>query len=485
VAKIRPVYEELIIRRLRLENPWWENGEIPAIFVDLKRRLYFEEFYRQVTLLAVRRAVVLMGPRRVGKTVMLYQVVQQLMQDGVPPRNICYLTIDAPIYTNVGLEELLFLCQRSLNTESLDGFYVIFDEIQYLKNWEVHLKSLVGFYPQIRFIASGSAAPALRLKSNESGAGRFSDFMLPPLTFQEYLHLKDLTFLFKTESFPWLKDRSFKLDVAEDWDAVNRHFIDYINYGGYPEVIFNDTIQQDPGRLIRSDIIDKVLLRDLPSLYGIRDVQEMNSLFNVIGYNSGNEFNLESLSQESGVDKQMIKKYLEYLQAAFLIKILYPVGINTKRFQRDSRFKIYLTNPSMRCALFAPIAPTDEHFGQMVETAIVSQWLHRGDVPLHFAAWPGGEVDLVIVAPTQKPSVVVEIKWSNQYVTNPGKLKSLLKYARQNKKHVVWVTSIDKVTHLSYEETELCYLPAASYCFSIGKYIFAGPANQSPDKMLT
>jgi hypothetical protein len=201
-------------------------------------------------------------------------------------------------------------------------------------------------------------------------------------------------------------------------------------------------------------------------------VQELNSLFNVIAYNSGNEFNLESLSKESGVDKQTIRKYLEYLEAAFLIKILYPVGINTKRFQRDSRFKIYLTNPSMRCALFAPISFNDDHFGQMVETAIIAQWMHRGDVPLHFAAWSGGEVDLVMVTPTQKPAFIVEIKWSNQYVKNPGKLKSLLKYAKENDKKVAWVTSIDKIDYRTNDGIELRFLPAASYCYSVGKYSF-------------
>lgn len=475
MAKLRPVSEDLIIKRIRLENPWWDTGEIPSNYAPLKRRLYFDQLYQQITLLSVRRATVLMGPRRVGKTVMLYQVIQQLINDGVPPRKICFLSIDAPIYNNISLEELLGLCKKALNDSTTDHLYVIFDEIQYLKNWEVHLKSMVDLYHEVRFVVSGSAAAALKLKSNESGAGRFSDFMLPPLTFQEYLHLKDLTYLLRREAYHWLPDvPPFWFDLTDDWDTLNAHFLAYINFGGYPEVIFNKDIQQDPGRFIRSDIIDKVLLRDLPSLYGIRDVQELNSLFNVIAYNSGNEFNLESLSQESGVDKQTIRRYLEYLEAAFLIKILYPVGINTKRFQRDSRFKIYLTNPSMRCALFAPITFTDDHFGQMVETAIVAQWLHRGDVPLHFAAWPGGEVDLVMVAPSQKPLFVVEIKWSNQYVTNPGKLKSLLKYARENKKKVVWVTSIDKVNHRTYENTEFCYIPAASYCFSVGKYSFTG-----------
>jgi len=262
---------------------------------------------------------------------------------------------------------------------------------------------------------------------------------------------------------------AYWLNVTNDWKELNEHFLNYINFGGYPEVIFNELIQQDPGRFIRSDIIDKVILRDLPSLYGIRDVQELNSLFNVIAYNSGNEFNLEGLSQESGVDKLTIRKYLQYLEAAFLIKILYPVGINTKRFQRASRFKIYLTNPSMRCALFAPIAPTDDHFGHMVETAIVAQWMHRGNVPLHFAAWTGGEVDLVMVNPNQKPRWAVEVKWTNAFVDDPSKLKSLVKYCQQNKMTQAWITSIDRIERKHCYNLNFIFYPAAAYCYSVGK----------------
>ncbi|MGO8078069.1 hypothetical protein AB9F41_37630, partial [Rhizobium leguminosarum] len=73
---------------------------------------------------------------------------------------------------------------------------------------------------------------------------------------------------------------------------------------------------------IRHDIIDKVLLRDLPSLYGISDVQELNSLFTMIAYQSGTQFSYEGLSKESGVKKDTLKKYINYLQAAFLVKVV-------------------------------------------------------------------------------------------------------------------------------------------------------------------
>ena len=160
-------------------------------------------------------------------------------------------------------------------------------------------------------------------------------------------------------------------------EELNKHFLDYINFGGYPEVIFSDKIQANPGRYIRQDIVDKVLLRDLPSLYGISDTRELNSLFTTIAYNSGGEFSLETLSKQSQVPKNTLKKYIEYLEAAYLIKQVKRIDQSGKRFKRDNFFKIYLTNPSLRTALRTPITSTDEMIGNMVETAIFAQWMHR------------------------------------------------------------------------------------------------------------
>ncbi len=78
--------------------------------------------------------------------------------------------------------------------------------------------------------------------------------------------------------------------------------------GGYPEVIFSEIIQSDPGRFIKSDIIDKALLRDLPSLYGVQDIQELNYLFTTFAFNTSNEVSLEELSKGSGVAKNTYKK---------------------------------------------------------------------------------------------------------------------------------------------------------------------------------
>ncbi|MFK8284000.1 ATP-binding protein [Capnocytophaga canis] len=180
-----------IIERLQYENPWWSSQRIPDLYKNMSKRLYFDLFYPFVTEQDIRRAVVLMGPRRVGKTVMMYHAIDQLIEEGINPQKIFFVGIDNPIYLHLGLQDILELCKEALKIEYLRGCYVFFDEIQYLKDWERHLKVLVDTYPETKFVVSGSAAAALRWHSTESGAGRFTDFMLPPLTFQEFIHLKN------------------------------------------------------------------------------------------------------------------------------------------------------------------------------------------------------------------------------------------------------------------------------------------------------
>ena len=256
--------EEQIQKRMVLDNPWWESGKVDEDFTQFPHRAYLDDFYELVTDLSVRRAVILMGPRRVGKTVMIYHSIDRLISSGVDPKKIIYVSVDTPIYNNISLEDFFSLARKALkDEETYTGYYVFFDEIQYLKNWEVHLKSMVDTFRSSRFVASGSAAAALKMKSLESGAGRFSDFLLPPLTFYEYIQFK------KLDSLIVKSNNGISPYDTINIDALNRHFVEYINFGGYPEVVFSETIRRNPGQYIKNDIIDKVLLRDLPSLYGI------------------------------------------------------------------------------------------------------------------------------------------------------------------------------------------------------------------------
>ncbi|MCH8158085.1 MAG: ATP-binding protein [Nitrospinae bacterium] len=345
---------------------------------------------------------------------------------------------------------------------------IIFDEIQYLKGWDIELKTLVDRFRQTKFIASGSAAGTLNRKSTESGAGRFTDFLLPPLTFYEYLDL-----LGKGEQ---LLIESKKGDVPEpkNISQLNREFINYLNYGGFPEAVLNKEIQKDPGRFIRGDIIDKVLLKDLPSLYGVQDTQELNRFFSSLVYQTGNEVSYANLSKSSGVAKNTIKKYLKYLEAAFLIRTVRRVDNTGKRFKRDNFFKVYLTNPSIYAAIYEPVSEDDPALlGHLVETSIFSQYMQDSTRmnQIYYARWKGGkgEVDLVSLNKHYKVDSCMEIKWSDR---GPNKIQSfgnLINFCFKNNLKKAVVLTKSKRKFIEYKGIKFAFLESCVTCFFIGK----------------
>jgi uncharacterized protein len=466
---MQEISSEEIIQRIRIENPWWEGDhKISLSYRTLKKRAYFDLFFPMVMNRSVRRAVVLMGPRRVGKTVMIHQAIQSLIDQGAPPKSLCYFSVDHPIYNGLSLEKLLeYYAQATGINHKSQNVYAFFDEIQYLREWEIHLKSAVDTYPNMKALASGSSAAALRLKSQESGAGRFTDFLLPPLTFYEYLDLLGKNDL--VEKPVNLNAREKTFFVTKNIEEVNQQFIEYLNFGGYPEAISSTQIQSDPARFIKSDIIDKVLLRDLPSLYGISDIQELNYLFTALAFNTAKEVSLEELSKNSGVAKNTIKRYIEYLEAAFLIKVVHRVDRNARRFRRANFFKVYLANPSMRAALFSPMKSSDEAMGALAETAIFSQWFHSQFNSLYYARWPEGEVDIVsLSSATQKADWAVEVKWSDRYCERPEELKNVSSFCRSNGLSDAVVTSKTTALVCRIDEVAIEFIPTSLYCYSVG-----------------
>ncbi|CAB3876628.1 hypothetical protein LMG1864_03057 [Achromobacter ruhlandii] len=468
------ISEHEIVERLQFDNPWWKEGlDAPLPYSRMPRRKYFAPFLAAVRDRSVRRAVVLMGPRRVGKTVMIQQTIEELLRGDIKPHSILYLSLETPLYTGMALERILKLYMSLHGINRKDQVYVFFDEIQYLKDWEVHLKSLVDSYELFKFIATGSAAAALRMKSNESGAGRFSDFELPPLTFAEYLQFvgREEELIECTEGRNPEERYHYE---ARDVGGLNAEFINYLNYGGYPEAVFSETVQSNPGQFIKSDIIDKVLLRDLPSLYGISDIQELNRLFTVLAYNTGNEVSLEELSKSSGVAKNTIKRYLEYLEAAFLITRVERIDNNARRFKRAVCFKVYLTNPSMRAALFGHINPESEAMGALTETAIFSQWRHSQSADLFYARWNNGEIDIVSIdSTTQSPQWIVEVKWSDRALKDDKLLRHCVQFATNHRSvsQPVLVTTRNETGEKTVGEVDFTFVPSSLYAYILGANI--------------
>ena len=428
--------------------------------LELQPRAYLGPVQQLLLEPKLRRAVVLLGPRRVGKTILIRHLIADLLERGTTPTHIAYVEMDHPLLHGQSLESLVQQIEQ-IAPGGQGIRYLFFDEVQSHKDWEKHLKPLVDHRPDLRILVSGSAAAALKRQSTESGAGRFTDFLLPPLTFSEYLQLRP-------EPAAIREDQP-NLYALDDISALNMQFVDYVNYGGYPELALTPSVRSNPERFVKSDIVDKVLLRDLPQLYGIKDIQELNALFTLLAFNTAEEVSLEQLSQRSGVGKQTIQKYIEYLEAAFLIKRVFRVDQDGKRYQRERQFKIYLTNPAMFTGLFGARQPDEPEFGHLVETAIFAQRFHE-DARLNYARWGNddNEVDLVESSQALKPVAALEIKWSDQYIGKPESLKGLIKFARINKLPMVWATTRSRFGVTTVDGSEIRQWPAAVLAYHYG-----------------
>ena len=201
-------------------------------------------------------------------------------------------------------------------------------------------------------------------------------------------------------------------------------------------------------------------------------MQELNALFMTLAYNTAGEVSLDALSRQSGVSKPTIRRYLEYLEAAFLIKVVHRVDQNARRFKRANRFKVYVTTPALRCALFGPVSENDAEMGQLAETAVFAQWFHT-DRRLHYARWKESEVDIVYLDPAfrQEPRWCVEVKWSDRPPSHPEELSGVFTLANRYPTISACVTTrtIETQSDSWPGANPLKFTPTSLYCYTVGR----------------
>ena len=129
IMEYTALLEKQILGRLKIDNPWWTEGRIPSYYQEMSPRLYLDIFYPLVRDVSIQRALILMGPRRVGKTVMLYHSIQRLIDEGVSPQNIIYVSVETPIYNGILLEQLFSLAKQILGKETNQEQFPDFDKM--------------------------------------------------------------------------------------------------------------------------------------------------------------------------------------------------------------------------------------------------------------------------------------------------------------------------------------------------------------------
>lgn len=290
-------------------NPHWQEGffyniQIERDFVNLLKKE-----------LDNRLILGIFGLRRVGKTTGLKQLIDYLIKKGVKRKNILFYSFDDS-------DEIMDVIERyeSVIGKTLSQDYIlIFDEINYAKNWKSQLKVIYDLYKPKIFI-SGSQS-ALIKKEMISLAGRIKELIVNPLTFKEFLRFKKREYLFNT---PEAKDEFSKY--------LKRQF---------PEVLF---MEIENAESYYQSIYKKVIYEDIPKIFNIKEGSIIESVFNVIKEKPGILLSLNEFSKEFGINRNKLSLIINALESAFLIKKIY--NFSTNKITSEKKLKKFYTLPS-------------------------------------------------------------------------------------------------------------------------------------------
>lgn len=410
--------EENIIDLLYSYNPWWRTGVVQKEFDKKMKRTTYYEANKIFNNSEIRRTVLLSGARRTGKTTIMYQTISSLLKNNVSAKNILFVSFDHPLLKMCNINNVMDVYKKNISSE--DKIYCFFDEIQYSENWNSWLKILYDTNPYISIMATGSASPMLEDKVKESGLGRWVTVQVPTLSFFEYCKLLEIEVIDLPENIK--PTQLYLLSIQEQNDIMNKmaflqpHFIRYLQVGGFPELaLSHDDLYAQ--RILREDIVDKAIKRDLPAIYNIRNINDLEKVFLYLCYNSSNIINLQAICKELQVNRVTLEKYISYLQSANLIYISKLINISSKQILK-SQDKIYISDAAIRNAVLMKDDITDNptELGIIAETAVykhINAFSYNDYCQVGYfrGEYRNKEIDIVVKYNSNLPPIMIEVKY--------------------------------------------------------------------------
>lgn len=430
---------------MHVYNPWWDGVAHAFDTLPVFRRDVFDELYGDVKQLP--QMVSVTGPRRVGKSTLLQQCIQQLIKDAPDPQaqanRIAYFSMQDPALDLPGFDQDKFFNDlvATAVTIAKDGpTYLFLDEIQRFTRWELYLKKYYDLKAPVRFIVSGSASTPIFRKSRESLLGRIKDFHVLPFSFREWqdLHISDSeSVVFVGGKRSWVGEQLAhfgneirKYESAKEFtdmlnallkaapnfatggiEIVEKFFFD----GGFPESWSLPTLLAKQDYLYQNQV-ERVIFEDLLVAAEFRKPEMLRRFYLGLLKDPGRETNLSEVSKELGLARSTIESYFPLLEATDLVWRLQK-HTSTKSTPKAGNFKTYLVDLAVRNAVMK-LAPE-----QMVADATLMGAYAENVVANHLRRWPGlvelgywrrnnDELDFIVDLGASK--IGVEVKYRNQ-----------------------------------------------------------------------
>lgn len=451
-------------------NVWWDKKEnIRHLTEPLKR----EELKEIVSELDSHRITSVIGPRRTGKTVLLYQTIDHLLKAGVEPKNILFFSLDNSTIrakTENAPEDIFQMYFNEVlytrPIELKERVYFIIDEVHKQPDWAEWLKNKYDFFKKIKFIISGSSSLKILKNTQETLPGRTSTIRVFPLSFRQFCELNNLyTQIEDLDSFDF-RDMNKLLDTARKNETnYKRIFDNYLKVGGFIEWFKVRDIFKWM-KYLHEDIVDKLIVGDIAEEYDVKDLEALRRILLVLSLSQGNLFSYYSLSKEAQVGKDSIENYLNYLKAGFVIfemaNYSTHIGVRLRKNKKMNLIDIGLVN-SIRGSPTLSAEGQGTAIEQLVQQHLFYFAEKEGAKLYFYRDKENYEVDAILKI--RNKIIPIEVKYKNKMASSD--LKGILKVMEKfkTKKGIILTKNVLRKT--KRDNKEILYIPVWIFLLSL------------------
>ena len=300
--------------------------------------------------------VAIKGPRGVGKTTLMLQYMKQHYE--VYSREVLYCTLDSVYFSNHTLLELVDVFVKN------GGKHLFLDEVHKYPTWSKEIKEVYDMYPDLKVVFSASSLLNI-LNADADLSRRCIPYEMQGLSFREFL------LFYKQLDLPICTLEEVLTSPGNICSEVNKVcrplplFREYLQYGYYPFYLKN---QIDYYTSIEQ-VVNFIVETELPQLCGIDvgNVRKIKALLGILASSVPFEVDISKLATTIGIHRNTVIEYLNSLEKAKLLHLLYADLLSVKKMQKPD--KIYLDNPNLLYAL----ASHPVKIGTARETFVVNQ----------------------------------------------------------------------------------------------------------------
>ncbi|MDO9035888.1 MAG: ATP-binding protein [Methanoregula sp.] len=300
---------------LESQNPWWSGRSFAT---GVERLSWFPELR---LYLRAKEILLLIGARRTGKSTLVYQIIQSLLDTGIRKEAILYLNLDEPLFVNRAkdpgfIREIIEdHCTRH---SEIANFTICIDEIQNFEYWVGTIKTLYDTKPELRFILTGSSSSLIEREISTRLSGRYFSCTVYPLSFAEslgFLGIEKPTIIRKRQ-----------------------HFASYLTYGGFPRVVLEP--QDELKKELLKNYYETIYLKDIIYPNNVRNNSDMYDVLYFLISNIGNLLSYNRIADTLHISSDTVREYIGYAENAFLFYAVKKFDYSVKK-QLANQKKIY------------------------------------------------------------------------------------------------------------------------------------------------